>query len=1017
MSGAYDYWDVNGNPGYANGKVYIYKGIDQSSSDCSVNTCIKNPIIIVEGIDPGNNRNWPEIWQAMNQKYTDNKLVTYQLHDEGHDVIVLNFDNSTDNIGRNAMILVRLINMINLGQFPLGSSCINVSPELPIVIIGPSMGALVARTALTFMENNEMEHNTRIYISFDGLHQGANIPMGIQQISDLALDFNLFSVGIGSAFQKFRNENVDAPATKEMLIKHHKSDAPAVKSHFWNWLSSMGNYPSLCRNIGIANGSGNGVGLDIPYNAHLLSWHSNEDQTIDFVKVDLDLYSQPGEFINMGTPIYDQYQWLNMRAAVPCFTAKCLMTEFSVWNDIIVNYKRMFASFVPSNLDNISQDNVPGGTNDFQYILKELINDKKDSIYDLDWDAANFHVTGQIHAAATNPSGDKVSFIPTISALDLNTTDWRYPSFDVPGYPLNPNPSMTPFDRIYAAPTNMPHVLNGGLNEEIANIFIEEIGATCKFPLGFLNDNYNIGICYEDCCRMVPAISCDVSVPASLELAINKNEHLRYRTTSTCPITELGSNLDVLVKNATVTVETNGVVEIGDNVSSTTTNVGNLRLMEDSRLHLATAAWLNINKNSKITISHGGTLELDADAIVTLAAGAKIIVEEGGTLQLHGSDDINLAALTSSIELHAGGKIITDAGVDFAPAGIGALHYYKDGIISIGAGGALRLEYGVSSTSLTNPTRLHLHDGAALVLTNADFITSNISTRYDHNATIVCNKNQIKINSSRFHISSSSNDLEVALQANSNTAIDVANSRFTNFNQAFAIRNMSDFDCRERNSIFSNTLFFDNRTTIDAETCDSICLTQCIIKGNAIDDTPQMLLNKVHRLNVTQSSLSHSGHYGLITFNTGHVLLDDCVVHHCNDKGIDLNATDLTLHNNTIISHNDIGIDYNNNVDGGVLIGTALHQLTIGDFGCGSVIANRIGIKGRNLLLNIDAVVHAFNRGDGVLHYNRFDNNTEHGIEVCYDEESGLAPSTQVLAKGAYWGGGAPSTSYNQIGF
>ena len=91
------YTDENGNSAIAEGDYYVYKGNNNEAGDCSQNGCVKSPVVIVEGIDPGNNRNWPEIWQAMNQIYDEtnpNRLVASQLHDEGHDVIVLNFTNT-----------------------------------------------------------------------------------------------------------------------------------------------------------------------------------------------------------------------------------------------------------------------------------------------------------------------------------------------------------------------------------------------------------------------------------------------------------------------------------------------------------------------------------------------------------------------------------------------------------------------------------------------------------------------------------------------------------------------------------------------------------------------------------------------------------------------------------------------------------------------------------------------------------------------------------------------------------
>jgi len=87
-----------------------------------------------------------------------------------------------------------------------------------ITIIGPSMGGLIARYALAYMEKNVAitgSHNCKLYISQDAPHLGANIPIGIQ-----ALIRNLSDgYGIATA-EDFLHNKLDQPATKELLLSH-----------------------------------------------------------------------------------------------------------------------------------------------------------------------------------------------------------------------------------------------------------------------------------------------------------------------------------------------------------------------------------------------------------------------------------------------------------------------------------------------------------------------------------------------------------------------------------------------------------------------------------------------------------------------------------------------------------------------------------------------------------------------------------------------------------------------------
>ncbi|MDZ7896976.1 MAG: hypothetical protein U5N85_02950 [Arcicella sp.] len=51
-----------------------------------------------------------------------------------------------------------------------------------LMMIGPSMGGLISRLAIRYMEQNNINHNLKLWVSFDSPHLGANIPIGFQQM-------------------------------------------------------------------------------------------------------------------------------------------------------------------------------------------------------------------------------------------------------------------------------------------------------------------------------------------------------------------------------------------------------------------------------------------------------------------------------------------------------------------------------------------------------------------------------------------------------------------------------------------------------------------------------------------------------------------------------------------------------------------------------------------------------------------------------------------------------------------
>ncbi len=94
--------------------------------------------------------------------------------------VLTTVDGGADYIERNAMAHIALYQKLN------GSLNDNGSSE-QLVIMGPSMGGQVSRYALAYMEKEfaatglpEWNHNTRLWVSVDSPHQGANIPMGGQ---------------------------------------------------------------------------------------------------------------------------------------------------------------------------------------------------------------------------------------------------------------------------------------------------------------------------------------------------------------------------------------------------------------------------------------------------------------------------------------------------------------------------------------------------------------------------------------------------------------------------------------------------------------------------------------------------------------------------------------------------------------------------------------------------------------------------------------------------------------------
>ena len=258
--------------GYDETQAYFGEGEYEIFLD-NVDNVLDKPIIILDGFDPGDGRDINGLYNSFS--FGGQNLADI-VRDEGFDIVILNapayitdgkeIDGGSDYIQRNAMVLVELINEINSQK---------VGDE-ELVVLGPSMGGLIARYALSYMEQNNLQHETRLYISFDSPHKGANIPIGLQYLINYLAD----EFGDPQA-TAIVTDVLNSPAAKEMLYDHllgHllagsttqqdptkllPEGAPDFRDAFQAELDDLG-FPSNVRNVAMINGAADGTMIGMP---------------------------------------------------------------------------------------------------------------------------------------------------------------------------------------------------------------------------------------------------------------------------------------------------------------------------------------------------------------------------------------------------------------------------------------------------------------------------------------------------------------------------------------------------------------------------------------------------------------------------------------------------------------------------------------------------------------------------------------------------------------------------------
>lgn len=352
-------------------------------------------------------------------------------------------DGGADFIERNAMVLVELIKQTNQKLQASGSN-------EKIILIGPSMGGLISRYALRYMELNGMTHNCKLWVSFDSPHNGANIMIGAQQF----LDFFGNQMGVEGA-RNALNQRLNSPAAKQMLLHHYSAGeqpagAPNFRQPFVDLLNNVGFPQDNClRKVSLVNGSRTGVaqGGFTPYacsEAFYLRAQLSGAATAGCLALGfagsaitpiLGFAIQLG-CISLRDRLLEGRIYIAPANADRCVTMRKNITAFGA------GVAERFANGRGNGQGSI--DLLPGGTYD-------VINDIQQQSAARKW---YYFSTGTNRFPSMN-------FIPTVSSCALNQAtlsgrNWADPLTFVD---LNNPKPYTPFDAISAPDNNQEHVL------------------------------------------------------------------------------------------------------------------------------------------------------------------------------------------------------------------------------------------------------------------------------------------------------------------------------------------------------------------------------------------------------------------------------------------------------------------------------------------------------------------------------------------------------------------------------
>lgn len=412
-----------------------------------------------ENADPGTEERGQQLIRKValgvtpiNQDLSDIKAIEELADREGFRVFVVEFVDNNQSVVKNSLVLERYLTS---GETGPAQSYMNDGTRG--VVIGFSMGGIIARHALTKLEHEGRDHHTSLYVSLDSPHRGAFLPSSLEIVTrtllDEAGDFlwgNIFNLnGLEKRLRK-GVQALESEAAKELLGLHIGGNGADISDNFYllnrlndisadylkaahpshhslrSSIALMGSLPLNLRSVAIAHGSVNGF----PLHANAQSRNGNHFLTLRAKVEGLD------DVINIDFK----------NDAVSVRKSQCYVR---VWTDkhVCPRYQ------APSELANVISS--PGS---FTTALREV---------DEEFDETDDVVGVTFHANMTAGEG-LTTFVPTISALDINTLDWFASA--------NELTNLSPFDQVYANfDTNTQHEV---LSNELYADLVGEIMTT-----------------------------------------------------------------------------------------------------------------------------------------------------------------------------------------------------------------------------------------------------------------------------------------------------------------------------------------------------------------------------------------------------------------------------------------------------------------------------------------------------------------------------------------------------------
>jgi pimeloyl-ACP methyl ester carboxylesterase len=673
---------------------------------------LRRPLILVEGFE-GTPYEYGNItFESLSTGYIFDKdgqriyqhmeslaFLYDSLKQEAIDIVHIDFRESKLSVKENAYNVLKVIEWVQNQKLDDG-----------VIIVGASMGGLIARVALNLLEESGCCHPIIAYGTYDTPHNGAHIPIGVQQVcKTMSEDLSL----VPSARNPW-NKALNSTAARQMLINHLNPDAAQDRAELLSWLGN--DQPKGVRTFAISNGND----LLLPNTLadskkRWLSGGMHQDIVIRHAigsNQDSINFNKNGHRINMPT-------WGHVALAHP-HQSNYLYTGspfLNYWRYRNINWYATKRALLAAKLYQYSQSGGPyagqilNGIPQFQLFTNSKLQQKHskasskqnlvfESNYVNDLDESSGSTTSTLDAFMATPWLFDVwttehTFIPTYSALDIGPLYKHLPSRgkmnDIP-FDTYWSPGLLTDQNLW----NQSHIqasaeLNMWILQTLRGIYL-------KSPLN-ISGYYNLAKSFNTHSSYRSDLS-DLVVSMTGELHLGGSGPIG--TSSSAVVADGQQNLRFFV---------------GANCSAKELIVQGKLILGEDKDHKAT-----------LTIKSGSELILLQGSELVLMNNSKLVIEKGASLKVHPGAMITW----DNASIHLEGTLNLVSGASFYPVGSGSFWAQGGDIVALN-GGVVRFENSL----------LNVQDNLEVPLSLSAFDLQDCSVRFMNGASCLVYSNAI----------------------------------------------------------------------------------------------------------------------------------------------------------------------------------------------------------------------------------------------------------------------------------